>query len=836
VSGPSQQSTNTVIIPPGEGRKSYSPVALAWYVENLELEEEDTLKSVVGPSILRIKPEINVSVPLAPGSAATGAAELSPEEDFWSAFSSKSAGYTPFGFKSDRPHSIFFARFLNGSADTLFYRFGGQLYRFRGEKDEEDEVVQSGLTDLSRPRFPDQYVLINNQVIFSNGVDTALTISYDGTSEVLGYNKVPSAPILSGPSQPDAHEVNIFYPNSQGYSWPGRIGTPGDTLAGRKGSLLSGQWYYHFQYEDINGNLSEFSARSEPVSTKAAQAQPFRSYNSKTGKTVFETATSTTTDALNFNSDGSEIDDLTRRFLVRMSGDAPEHTVATHIYRTPDTQHVDNTPRFLVRVPGSKTFVYDDNLSDSELGSTWSEVVSVPIFRVACAHQGRLIIGNTIGEPGLVRRSEVNFPGTFLKDDFIYPDSGGAEITGLVSHNGVLIAFTETAMYAVGDDFTTPQPISLGIGCSAPRSIVARKDGTLMWLSRDGFYGMKQLGSIVRMSSPIDKSFKSEINFAVLNMAVATLDSNSGEYRCVVAKTGESENRLMFCFDGQYWRRQTLDLHFADITSTTDWRRHVYAIGSDPREKEVSVFGTAARQAEPQHYTVPLHRVFLLDHQTTDWFGPPRRIRYRSNWILSNESGLQPTNVRSLYVGLKDAWNGRAVVRIFKNGSWKPVQEMRDLLLVGVDDGSDVVTDTAGDAELGKSRVHDPRLFWRSVPVDLHNVSSWAFEIEIQGFPQPLAEIAYGSGILWEANNHDRLALLNAYKVVLPEMDTSDVITYAESLSSALYPPEYLESRASGIEFPWLELGRVRIAAFAFDTSIATKGTPLGRVARRKDR
>ena len=810
MSGPAQQSTNTVIIPPGEGRKSYSPVALAWYVENLELEEEDTLKSIVGPTILRIKAEAAIDG----ATGGVGGSSITPESDMSTAIME---GVAPYAFKTVRPHSIFFARFLNGSADTLYYRFGGNLYRFRGEEGEEDEKIDT-FSSVARPRFPDQYVQVNNQVIFSNGIDRAVTIAYDGTSEVLGYQKVPSAPMLAGPSQPEANEVNLFYPNSQGYSWPGRIGTPGDTLNGREGSLLSGQWYYHFQYEDINGNLSEFSARSESVSTKAAQAQPFISHSTINGEARIA---GNIEDKSNFQADGSEIDDLTRRFLVRMSGEAPEHTVATHIYRTPDTRHIDNVPRFLVRVAGSNTFVYDDNLSDSELGSPWTETVSVPIFRVSCAHQGRLIIGNIPGESGLVRRSEVNFPGTFLKDDFIYPDSGGAEITGLVSHNGVLIAFTETAMYAIGDDFTTPQPLSLGIGCSAPRSIVARKDGTLMWLSRDGFYGMKQLGSIVRMSSPIDKAFKSEINFSMLHMAVAVIDSNSGEYRCIVANAGETPNRLMFCFDGKYWRRQTLRIAFADITSTSDWRRHVYAIGSDWREQNVTISGTTDRQAEPQDYTVDLSRVFLLDHQTTDWFGPPRRIRYRSNWILSNESGLQPTNVRSLYVGLKDAWDGYATVRIFKNGSWKPVQEMRDLLLVGVDDESDVVSDTGNDAIIGKSRVHDPRLFWRSVPVDLHNVSSWAFEIEIMGFPARSVSDPVSPSDHSKGKNEASLARLTGAKKLPGE---------------SLLPLEYQESLDSGIENPWSELGRLRIAAFAFDTSIATKGTPLGRVARRKDR
>ena len=817
MSGPAQQSTNTVIIPPGEGRKSYSPVALAWYVENLELEDDDTLRSVVGPAMLRIKTDASTT------ESGFGTSPITPETD-----ESLTPGFVDYGYKTVRPHSIFFARFLHGSADALFYRFGPTVYRFRGEDGAEDEPIITDLTTSSGPQFPDQYVVVNNQVIFTNGIDRARVISYDGTSEVLGYTRKPSAPMLAGPSQPDPSEVNLYYPNSQGYSWPGRIGTPGDTLNGREGSLLVGQWYYHFQYEDINGNLSEFSARSEPVSTKAAQAQPFTSHSSVTGQSFRPGMRADGDLWTTFNSDGSEIDDLTRRFLVRMSGSAPEHTVATHIYRTPDARHVDNIPRFLARVAGSTAFVYDDNLADSELGSPWTETVSVPVFRVACAHQGRLIIGNISGDPGLVRRSDVNFPGTFLRDDSIYPDSGGADITGLASHNGVLIAFTDSAMYAVGDDFTTPQPISLGIGCSSPRSIMALKDGTLMWLSRDGFYGMKQLGSIVRMSAPIDKAFKSEISFSQMHMAVATIDSNSGEYRCVVAPSGARHNSLMFCFDGRYWRRQTLYLALADICTTTDWRRHTYAIGFDPREQSLELIGTTVRQTEASPYPVDLARVFLLDHQTTDWFGPPRRIRYRSNWILSNESGLQPTNVRSLYVGLKDAWDGYATVRIFKNGSWKPVQEMRDLLLVGVDDDSGVVTDIAGDAKLDTSRVHDPRLFWRSVPVDLHNVSSWAFEIEYLGWPAPYL------GADAREPSESKLAA---------EIASALLLTIDKTVVGVddLYWPELLESlsagaRTEGAPVALPTLGRMRLAAFAFDTSIATKGTPLGRVARRKDR
>ena len=100
MAGPTQQSTNTVIIPPGEGRRTYSSVSLAWSVENLEVTTDGALKSVVGPSILRIQEEAfkttfnyeDTNIPL----------ENVDIPD----------GVTDYGWKSGRPHSVFFASFF----------------------------------------------------------------------------------------------------------------------------------------------------------------------------------------------------------------------------------------------------------------------------------------------------------------------------------------------------------------------------------------------------------------------------------------------------------------------------------------------------------------------------------------------------------------------------------------------------------------------------------------------------------------------------------------------------------------------------------------------------
>jgi hypothetical protein len=766
VAGPTNQSTNTIIIPPGEGRHTYSATALAWTIQNFETTMDGTIKSVVGPAILRIMARLvnarGSQVATGPDALTSVDVTTAASKDYWN---------------SDRPHSVFHASLQAGSASQLLYRFGRNLYRFRGDKDEPDEVVQSGLSTSSLPDYPDQYVVLQDNIIWTNGVDRARIISPDGSAGVLGYTQPAAVPTVFGPSSPQYDEMHKYFPNSHGYSWPGRIGTPGDVLAGRDGALLAGRWRYFVQYEDIYGNLSPFSGASTDAVLRSNQSDPMKEGSEE---------------SLDIAEQSVEIDDLTRRFMIKTGGDAPDSTVAVHLYRTSDTLHtVDHTPRLVARIPGSHQVVYDDNKSDSDLGGPWREVETVPIFRVACSHQGRLVIGNVPGDPGIVRQSEPGFAGTFLKQEYIYPDSGGAEVTALASHNNALLAFTETCVYSLAD-FGAPQPLSQGVGCVAPRSIHAMADGTLIWLGRDGFYGMRGLGNITRLSSPIDKIMRRYINRSRMRVASATYDAESGEYRCVLAPAGTTRNTLMFCFDGQYWRRQDLGIHFADICSTDDWRQYTLAIGTDQHndKNKPTVTSGLFNGVSVDRTHVDLSRIFVLNRQTADYFAPPRTVVYRSNWVRASEDGLIPTNVRSLYIGMMDAWDGAATVRLFRNGSWKPYATMDNLRLVGPDDESNVVQDIAGRAIVGKARAHEPRLFWREVPVDIQNANSWAFEIEIDGD-------------------------------LVPRTIPIDESTY--NLSNAT-------DKLRG------ELGRIHIAAFAFDISVATLGTPRGRVPKRDDR
>ena len=471
------------------------------------------------------------------------------------------------------------------------------------------------------------------------------------------------------------------------------------------------------------------------------------------------------------------------------------HCVAVRLYRTPDTRNVGIEPQLLVRLPGRGRAEYADNTPDSGLGPMWEETVSVPVFKLMCTHQGRLVIANTEGEPGIVRRSQPGFPGTFNKLDYIYPDSGGSEVTGVASHAGILVTFTTSSVYSL-EDFDLPRPLAQGIGCVAPSSIKALPSGVLIWLSRDGFYGMTPDGQITRVSAPIDSFMRDSVTRGKMSRAVATIDSHTNEYRCAIATDGSPFNNMLLCFDGRYWRRMSLNLHVVGMTRTDDYSQNTLALAVDYSASADSATGfvgaSGFRAALPDDsygvyrpevfnssgdmsFNQPLTRLLVLDRVSGDpsYTPPPRTIRYRSAWFRADESGLTPVNVRSLFICMADAWDGNAKVRIRKNGSEKVIAEMDDLRLIGVDDESDVVNDIVGSSVNMNSKFHNRRMFWRQVPVGLENVNTWCFEIEFKQTP----------------------------------------------------------SHSVHADTP-----RIELISFAFETSLASSGSPRGRIPLRSDR
>jgi len=518
--GPKDQQLIDLIIPPGEAQQIYSANVLAFRVKNFEQTPEGTLRSVVGPTLYE-----------------------PPRE---SPLPSTYVG---------NPHGIFHAGLLGGLVDTLLKRKGTVLSRHAGWNRSWEDLV-TGLTDDTRPRYPDQFVVLQNKIIWTNGIDQAQVITHDGMAVPLGFDNVPGAPGVDGPEMPPLTDKTTRFPNQSGYSWPGEIGSVGDILNGETASILDGSWYYYAQWEDVHGNLSALSARSNPVRMRTMNAVSVPGI------------------------DAGALSDLRKQFYVHITGNAPAHAVAFRLHRTPDANRVSTVPRLLTRLGGTTAAPYPDNIADASLGPETTQNVPVPVFRTMCAHQGCLVIANIVGDEGRIRRSEPGFPGTFPETEWVYPDSGGAEVTAVTSHGGMLLAFTENSVYDI-TTFSAPVALAQGIGCTAPRSIQSLPSGMLIWLSRDGFYGM-QGTSIMHLSEPIHRTIRDGVNRSRMRMAVAAYDPTSREYRCALAPAGRSTNQLILTFDGASWRRQVLGIHIADMCVTDDWRQYLLAIGDAP--------------------------------------------------------------------------------------------------------------------------------------------------------------------------------------------------------------------------------------------------------------
>ena len=189
MAGPTAQTVQSLIIPPGESLREYSPNVLAQRVQNLYKTSEGTLASVVGP-------------------APYGAIDIPSDEVMF-----------------ERPHSVFHAALLNGSAGSIFARVGRKIFRFEGWQQPLALPATSGgqwveyvgsLSNTPNQRFPDQWVVLNDMVIWCNGIDQARVFSFDGMVTRLGFSRTPGAPTVFGPDTPQYEEGGVHYPTTVG--------------------------------------------------------------------------------------------------------------------------------------------------------------------------------------------------------------------------------------------------------------------------------------------------------------------------------------------------------------------------------------------------------------------------------------------------------------------------------------------------------------------------------------------------------------------------------------------------------------------------------------------
>jgi hypothetical protein len=679
MAGPGQRAVSQVRIQSGQAQVQYAPTNLAYKIENLELTPEGTLRAIRG------------SCPYEPDRGGN---------QYGSPTAGLPNGYSLFGRSlvpadTETIYGIFHAGLLQGKAPTLVVRAGTSLYLHAGWK-RAWKRIYTGLTDDGRAGYPDMFTVVNNTIVWTNGIDPALVISYDGMVVPLGFDKSPGPPEAAGPLQPG--DVTKDYPNQDGYTWPGRIGTIGDYVDNNDGAVLAGRWKYAAAWEDIHGNISPLSPESVEMSIVLQRANAWVSGDSSARKVDQST----------------KIDDLPRQFVVKGSGDAPEHAVATRLYRTPDGNRFPGTYRLVTRMSGTKNFVYADNIPDSRLGEPAKDYLPVPRFSSMTSHAGALVIA----EGPYVMRSEVGYPGTFPAEFATTPDPDGAIVTALASHAGRLIAFTERAMIDITDPTAPPQVMMRGVGCVAPRSVQGLPDGTLIWLSRDAFYGWNPEKGLMKLSDPIHRLVKTELATGSLRNAVSVIEPESRDYRCAVARAGSFDNELILAFDGQGWREIDLGYKINDMCVTDDHRYLVLFAGGI--EKNFPSFN------EPnQLSTATEFDVYVMSRETTAGAGPNLSHEFQSAWLRGDDNALQPIHVHNLYIGMIDEVNESIDIEVYSNGSYAPdADSPRRVKAVGVG-----VEDLLGDFVLGQGKTHARRLYWRRVPIGLQSVNTWAFKL-----------------------------------------------------------------------------------------------------------
>lgn len=623
------------------------------------------------------------------------------------------------------PHGIFHTTAFGNSLSVLLIRAGTVLYRQAGW-DRSWQSLVTGLTDEREPRFPDQFCQVGDNVVWTNGIDRPRIITPDGRVYPLGFDSLPPTPQAIGPYQPDMRErsagagvgTTARDNNELGYSWFGNIGTVGGLLEGQGGSLLRGAWVYYLVLEDALGNLSAPSAPSAPMILREVQADPWKPV--KYPKAAGDGGT------------GVELDDLLKSFLLTVDGDFPGQTRKIHVYRTPDQVNIGGPARLLTTHHSGHGFVFPDEVADAELGAEIRDTTSVPLFRLCCTHQGRLIMANSDTAPGRVWAAEPGFPGTLLKSSWVDPDPAGAEITGVVSHGGRLYAMSADAVHDITDFYNGRAPITVaqGIGCVAPGSMTPIDGGRVPFLTRNGFYALNIDGTIEHLHPEQPDLVRTELNQGRLRLASAAYDRDTGEYRCGAAPAGFRGNRLIIQYDQGGIRRMELGV----------WAERMASAYHD---------GHAATLVLGHDQANVVNNVWVLDRETVAWEPPTRSHKYRSAWASLTPVDHVPVRVKALYLGFRDAASSEMDLKVWINGEYRPVvDESAIFSMVGPEEqlelpesdgfdplfgggpvGSSIPNHIFSIGLVGDMQVTDPRVVWRKATVDINDVRRIQFQI-----------------------------------------------------------------------------------------------------------
>ena len=528
-------------------------------------------------------------------------------------------------------------------------------------------VITTAFEVDSRPRFPPQFESTPGGVVIVPKGESSRPFFYDGTTVApLGFDQVPGAPIGWGPDSDNS-------PNDSGYHHDGanmhhdyrygRLGTV--TTEGlvvgsaqeSQGTLMRGSYRAVLQWIDLWGNLSAQSPRSNSVVFE----------EEKTIDIVSSPTTAT--------------QDLPKQVVWAGLDDGPDGTIGKILGRTKDERHSGTLDLFempsgaqegglgFATIPDNASTTFPDNVPDAWLVKPMQDVVPVRPFKLYKLAFGRGFAANYDDDPGLLRWTKAGQWGTFLRNDFLYPDPRGAAITGMQPVPGGLLVFTESSTFLVeasddGQSFRS-QTIHTTVGCSAPSSIATMPTGETVWLGREGFYVHAE-GTIGLISSDIDREVRT-FNKVRLLQAVAAIDSRTKRYRCWVAVEGSIYNNRCWEYDGQGWSRRE-DIQAADVTVTDDHRHYMLAVGRATDNNPTTSEG-----------------VWVVDHQVFSWIPKTRTSLIETAWLRAMRAEKRGSPL-TLYFWLRESESGTLNVDVYRDWRTSPITQTLTVQLYPTDD------------------------------------------------------------------------------------------------------------------------------------------------------
>lgn len=616
---------------------------------------------------------------------------------------------------------IYHARLgVGGEREVLLIQDGSKIRVFegweagQGPNDTWDDLIAPTsakfLADVGtddKPRFPCQFESTPNGVVIIPSGESSRPFFYDGRTILpLGFSHSPGPPLGMSPLNAGKTWYDHDGADVAGWAGEGRVGTIAlDSLTtGHEGRIAKSEYRAAVQWLDLWGNLSALSGQSDTLTIPATAS---------TGV--------------------GDVEDLLKFVFWVGIDPGPPGTVGRILCRTRDTLNSGSLSLYEVSgysaggflsssaIPDNVTTGFPDNVPDHFLLSVPHDVEAVPPYKLYTLAFGRGWAANFQDSPGKIHPSMPGRWGTFLKNEEIYPDPRGGEVTGMCQVQDGLLVFTENTTFIVvssfgGKGFQT-RTLHPTIGCVAPSSIKTMPDGTAVWLGREGFYAATGSGDSlgVKIISESISTNLLKINRARALQSTAAVDVREKKYRCWTPMEGSKTNNVCWEFDGQGWTRRS-DVEAADVCVTQDHRHYMLTAG------KATISGGSAAQG-----------VWLLDHQVQSWLPNPRAAMIQTCWLRAAFIGKRASPL-TVYLWFREMSSGTVTIEAQRD--WKSkVIETETAPLYPTDDtppfwgaASYGGTDADGDEIVWEKR----RPYWTRVDISLPSCEVFRLKITLK--------------------------------------------------------------------------------------------------------